>query len=355
MTTPTRCHVLVERATHRRSSAAAGIRAFSVCRNERLRLPAFLNHYRSLGVDEFLVIDNDSSDGSPEYLATQPDVRVFRTSDRFGEATQGTDWLNALLAEFGVGFWCVTVDIDELLVYPGSERVPLSTLTTYLDRCGYQALLCMLLDFYPAGPLKSSSYRSGDDLVAAAPCFDVGPYEKSSFTLCPSVLLRGGMRERVFYPEFRTRGLWAKIWDTMLYRVALRTPLLRDKAWLRAWRRPTPPCLTKVPLVRWDRESRFLHCTHWVTHKIIAPETGLLLHFKFLQDFHARATEEAARDEHYDGAAEYRRYAEKLSQNPDLTLMYEGSIRFEETSQLVQLGLMQDTEAWAAVRTHRIT
>ena len=70
---------------------------------------------------------------------------------------------------------------------------------------------------------------------------------------------------------------------------------------------------------------------------------------------HARATEEAARDEHYDGAAEYRRYAEKLSQNPDLTLMYEGSIRFEETSQLVQLGLMQDTEAWAAVRTHRIT
>jgi len=104
-----------------------------VCRNERLCLPAFLNHYRSLGVEEFLVIDNDSSDGSPEYLATQPDVRVFRTSDRFGEATQGTDWLNALLAEFGVGFWCVTVDIDELLVYLapsmlGHEGRPLAEL-----------------------------------------------------------------------------------------------------------------------------------------------------------------------------------------------------------------------------------
>ena len=45
-----------------------------MCRNERLRLPAFLNHYRSLGVDEFLVIDNDSSDGSTEYLAAQADV-----------------------------------------------------------------------------------------------------------------------------------------------------------------------------------------------------------------------------------------------------------------------------------------
>jgi len=162
------------------------------------------------------------------------------------------------------------------------------------------------------------------------------------------------MRERVFYPEFRARGLGAKIWDTILYRVALRTPLLRDQPWLRAWRRPTPPCLTKVPLIRWDEDSKFLQCTHWVTPKIVAPETGLLLHFKFLQDFHARAIEETARAEHYDGAAEYRRYAEKLSENPDLTLMYEGSIRLEGTTQLVQLGLMQDTEAWAAVRASRI-
>src|SRR5436190_1282064 len=183
MTTSTRCHVLVERTTHHRSSAPAGIRAFSVCRNERLRLPAFLNHYRSLGVDEFLVIDNDSSDGSTEYLAAQADVRVFRTSDPFRDAEQGTHWLNALLAEFGVGFWCVTVDIDELLVYPGSEQASLRALTTYLDRCGYQALHCMLLDLYPTGPLKSCSYSSGDDLLVAAPCFDVGPYGKSPFTL----------------------------------------------------------------------------------------------------------------------------------------------------------------------------
>jgi hypothetical protein len=30
--------------------------------------------------------------------------------------------------------------------------------------------------------------------------------------------------------------------------------------------------------------------------------------------------------------------------------MYEGSVRFESTSQLVRLGLMQDSEAWMATR-----
>ena len=159
------------------------------------------------------------------------------------------------------------------------------------------------------------------------------------------------MRERVFYPEFRARGLGAKISDAMLYRVALRTPLLRDNPWLQARRRPSSPCLTKVPLVRWDRDSKYLHCTHWVSRKNVALETGLLLHFKFLHDFHARAIEEAARGEHYDGATEYRRYAQRLGENPDLALTYEGSTRFAGTTQLAGLGLMQDTEGWAGART----
>jgi hypothetical protein len=346
-----RCHVLVSGAAGSRPVLARGeIRAFSACRNERLRLPAFLRHYRGLGVNRFFIIDNDSSDGTAEYLAGQPDVCLFATDARFHEANDGTDWLNALLVEYGVGCWCVTVDVDELLVYPGSEQAPLRTLTAYLDQRGCEALSCLLLDLYPAGPLNACSYNPDEDLLSAAPYFDIGPYDKSQFNLCPGVLIKGGMRARVFYPEFRARRLGAKIFDTMLYRVALRAPLLRDNKWLNAQRRPSPPCLTKVPLVRWDKDSKYLHCTHWISRKIVAQETGSLLHFKFLHDFHSRSIEEAARGEHYDGATEYRRYAERLRQNPDMSLMYEESTRFEGTTQLVGLGLMQDTEHWASAR-----
>jgi hypothetical protein len=131
----------------------------------------------------------------------------------------------------------------------------------------------------------------------------------------------------------------------MLEALEYRVPRFRETPWARARRRRIPPCLTKVPLIRWDEKSTRIN-NHWVSPKTVAPETGALLHFKFLHDFHDRASQEAARCEHYDGASEYQRYADRLRQNPDLTLSYEGSVRFEGTRQLVRLGLMQDTSAW---------
>jgi glycosyl transferase family 2 len=341
------CHVLVERTAGR--AGARDILLFARCRNERLRLPAFLRHYRALGVDRFFIVDNGSSDGSADVLAGEPDVQLFRTTHSYREAGSGVAWMNALLAEFGVGAWCVTVDVDELLVYPGSEDAPLRQLTAHLERQSHQALACMLLDLYPAGPLQDASWPENEDLVGAAPFFDSGPYERSTVALCPDVLIRGGMRERVFYPEHRARGAVQRAYDGLLDRIAHRIPIARETRWLRARRRRTPPCLTKIPLVHWSRSSRYTSM-HWISPLRVAPETGVLLHFKFLADVHARAVEEAARGEYYDAAAEYRRYAATLARNPDATLRNEESVRYEGTSQLVRLGLMRDSAAWAAAR-----
>lgn len=309
------------------ATRAARIPAFAKCRNERLRLPAFLRHYRALGVDEFFIADNESTDGSAEYLLDQPDVHVFPTAGPFREAKGGTDWLNALLAEFGVGCWCVTVDIDELLVFPGSEHASLRQLTAYLDENGSQALSCLLLDLYPSWPLCASRYEAGGDLLAAAPFFDAYGYARRRVETCPGVHITGGVRERIFYPERRASG----------FRGAL----------TRAFGRSRPPCLTKVPLVRWDDGTRYLYSNHWVSQKQVAPETGVLLHFKLLHDFQERALREAARGEYYDDSSEYRRYAEKLAADPDLTVMGAPSTRFESTSQIVRLGLMRSTPEWA--------
>jgi hypothetical protein len=304
-----------------------------------------------LGVSRFFFIDNDSSDGSSEYLREQGDVRVFHTAGGFREARDGTAWINALLGEFGIGVWCLVVDVDELLIFPGSESVSLPALTAFLDRHGREAVFCLLLDCYPAGRLCDCSFLAGDSLLDVAPYFDVSPYQRTPIEHCPGVLVKGGMRERVFYPEYRMRGLGSKLFDAMLYRVLLRLPLVRDVSVVQGWRRPTPPCLTKVPLVRWRRESRFLHSTHWIAPQPVAQETGVLLHFKFLGDFHARAVGEVERDQHWDGSTEYRRYARRLNSNPDMTLIGAESTRFEDSAQLVRLGLMQDTSGWAGERT----
>ena len=45
---------------------SGGILAFTTLRNELDRLPWFFRHYRALGVDHFLVVDNGSDDGSTQ-------------------------------------------------------------------------------------------------------------------------------------------------------------------------------------------------------------------------------------------------------------------------------------------------
>lgn len=323
-----RCHVLLEVAGPAPSkSESTAIRLFSKCRNELLRLPAFLRYYRKLGIGQFFIVDNDSSDGTLEYLAQQPDVRVFATRGRFSEARGGTDWLNALLSEFGAGHWCVTVDADELFCYPGSEHTALPALTSYLDATGAEALPCLLLDMYPPDALSRCTYVPGDDLLTAAPYFDPGPYSKSPFDRCPGYLMFGGPRERIFYPEYRVkRGTWFRRFCRL------------------------PPCLTKIPLVRWDPDTRYLNVNHFVSQKSLALETGALLHFKLLHDFHERAVQEAGRREYFDNASEYRRYASTLRVDPNMSFMYEGSTRFVDSHQLVDLNLIADTPAWAHAR-----
>jgi hypothetical protein len=331
-------------------SAEGDLRLFSKCRNELLRLPAFLRHYRRLGVRRFFIADNASTDGSTEYLVGQPDVHVFRTEGSFRAARGGTDWLNALLGRFGVGHWCVTVDIDELLYYPGVETSGLDLLTRHFDRNGYQAMACQLLDLYPDGRLRDTTYASGDDLLAAAPLFDVGPYRRFAHNECPFVLIYGGVRERVFFPESWRRGWRRHLHVTFYHRVLPSLPVLREWAPILAHRPVFPPCLTKVPLVRWDESSRYLNVNHFVSPRKLALESGVLLHFKLLQDFDARASVEAERGQYYDGAIEFRRYSEKLRAHPDLTFRYDGSVRLEDSAHLVRLGFMQDTDGWLQVR-----
>ena len=69
--------------------------------------------------------------------------------------------------------------------------------------------------------------------------------------------------------------------------------------------------------------------------------TGALLHFKFFAVFHYRARMEAARGQHWDGGAEYVRYAALIDSVRKASLFYEGSELFSSTQQLVELGLVK--------------
>ncbi|HKM62716.1 MAG TPA: glycosyltransferase family 2 protein [Acidisphaera sp.] len=288
------------------------ILVFATMRNEAVRLPAFLDHYRRLGVNRFFVVDNNSTDDTPAILNGAVDVVPFYTAASFRDTDAGRQWTDALRERFGHGHWCLTLDGDEFLCFPAVERFDLHDLSRYFDRCGYEGLFALMLDMYPGGPPADATYQAGGSLVAAFPLFDPAGYDATVATRFPRIGIRGGMRRRVFAEES----------DDKVVAV-----------------------LRKTPLIRWRRGISYKLVTH--SHSVIrlADVTGVLLHFKYMQNFSDFVTAEVARGDR-SHAASYARYAQTASDRPDLTLADANSVRYEDSCQLVRLGLMKSSMAF---------
>lgn len=288
------------------------ILAFGTIRNEGLRLPHFLDHHRRLGVAQFLLVDNGSDDGSAEWLAGQDDVSVWRAPGSYRDSRFGMDWINALLMRHGSGHWCLTLDADELLVYPDHERRDLHALTAWLEAQGAEAMAAMMLDLYPQGPLGAAQYLPGQDPVEVLPFFDPDGYDQTSMARYAHVSIRGGPRRRVFFAD------------------------QPDLA----------PHLHKVPLIRWHWRYAYLSSTHlalpvrlnggFARHDL---PTGALLHTKFLPQVLSRTEEERQRAEHFTHPAQYSDYYDALIAGPDL--WHPGSARYQDAAQLEALGLIR--------------
>jgi hypothetical protein len=287
---------------------------FSKVRNESLRLPYFLRYYREMGSRLFVIVDNDSTDGSTEYLLEQADVLVLHTSHRFSESQSGSVWIDALLAEYGQNRWCLCVDVDELLVYPHCEQVPLEGLADHLTGSGANALPAFLLDMYAQTPIRDTHYKAGTPFLSACPHFDPAGYTLQVIGGKKSMPVRGGPRSRLFWDGFM-RG------------------------------RPAP-YLLKLPLMRWSSGMQYTSSGHLLANAILSEVTGALLHFKLFSDFPGRSQAEALREEHYDGASEYRAYSEAVLAHPDLGAWHSGSARYRDSMQLVEMGLMYSSPAF---------
>ncbi|PVA07714.1 glycosyltransferase family 2 protein [Thalassorhabdomicrobium marinisediminis] len=292
---------------------AQGVLVFATLRNEMSRLPHWLAHYRTLGVAHFLIVDNGSDDGSTGYLAEQPDVSLWTTGASYKAARFGVDWLTCLQFRYGVGRWCLTVDADELLVYPGSDERPLSALTAHLDRTGRASFGALMLDLYPRGPVNAVDFASGQDPLEVLHWFDGDNYRAKRHPVFGNLWIQGGVRDRMFFGSQPERS----------------------------------PTLNKTPLVKWRR--RYAYVTS--THQILPPNlnevfdtgegdrvSGVLLHTKFLPNITEKSAEELVRKQHFENSDLYQPYYQALIEGPDLWAPT--SIRYAGSEQLERLGLM---------------
>jgi hypothetical protein len=272
-----------------------------------------LDYYRNLGVNHFLFVDNGSDDGTAEYLAEQPDVSVWRTTASYKKSAFGVDWLNHLMRTYGHRHWCLTVDVDEFLVYPYCDSRPMRALTDWLDASSIRSFGAMLLDMYPKGPVTAQPYAEGQNPFEIASWFDARNYTFEKNPLLWNLWIQGGPRARVFFPDAPKKA----------------------------------PALNKVPLVRWHRNYAYVSSTHALlprglnqTYATDGGEkaSGILLHAKFLHTLAEKSAEELERGEHYAASREYAAYFEGIS--GDKPLWCKWSERYVNWRQLEILGLI---------------
>ena len=249
----------------------------------------------------------------------QPDISVWTTQASYKASRFGMNWLGWLQMRYGHGHWCLTLDADEIFIYPDHNHVDLRELTTWLSINRISCIAAMMLDLYPKGRLSTAVMAEGITPLDALAWFDAEGYTYEYKPRYNHTSVRGGPRKRMFFAS---------------------EPELA-------------PHLHKTPLVFWKRHYTYASSTHLVMPNRLnngffegnrAP-TGILLHTKFLSEVISKSAEERHRREHFIRPDSYSKYYEEVMADP--VLWHEGSVRLEDDTDFVSLGLMR-RGAWRA-------
>lgn len=341
----------------------AGVRSIAIilAHNEAVRIEDFLRHHRALGIGHFLIIDDNSTDGTRALIEGAADVSVFMPNGTTYKQHKA-QWRKELADLHGIGRWIYFGDVDELFVYPHCETRLLPTLLDYLEREGAEAMFAPMVDMYAAEALGAARYQPGQSMLVAFPWFDgdgfrlAPPSPKHSRRFpTPGLDLLGGTRERLF--ERRRPPTAFQRWIIRRYQSldrnlmpapaeALLLGLVNDlvKACF-----PRPPLvMSKVPLVKWRVGMGFPGGPHSLTPRVkLSAVWGALLHFKYI-DVAAETAYKVARGQHAKGSVHYKAMLENQDRFGQ-PAVYAGSRRYGTAADLLACGLLRSDPAWDGV------
>jgi hypothetical protein len=290
-----------------------------VVRNEQLRLPDFLRHYKSLGIKVFHIVDNDSTDDTAKICTADDAVTLWHTEASYAEAAIGQLWAGAVARKLGLGKWVLNVDADELFVYPGMERFPIGALQDWLAAHGHTRMFAPLIDMYGSRPYEHRNLADSRQMLSQTPFFDGGTiggrpcYRREHTPYGP--LLAGGPRNRAMANN--GQAFW----------------------------------LSKFPLSLWHEATAYanVHFPYPFTENPATPY-GALLHFKFLGDFSERVSEAVADQRHWanlGGYDDYRLYHDWIAKRDAGNSLFsrESSRIYRDPRSLVRAGIIEQP-AW---------
>lgn len=272
----------------------------TVVRDDLCRMKLFFEHYRRLGVRQFIILDNASTDGTREYAAVQPDARVYLVKEKF-QTQKKEAWIEKVLAITGYNRWYIVVDSDELIDYVGSERHSIEELIRKHSKEGAIRLQGYLVDMYAKGHLFSVScdYQEIPEQLCL---FDSDSYSEEGDNR-----IFGGPRHRLF---------------------------------------GTHNLLNKQCIFYFTQEMHFCGC-----HYMYLPDTRLrenmtyvIRHYKFLSTDRPVYGMRVCEKSFYNDSIEYKQIMDKVDAGNSVSFVYDKSVAYENSESLRVLPFVHWTE-----------
>lgn len=276
-------------------------------KNDLERMKLFMNHYRKLGIKKFAIIDNDSTDGTFEFLREQKDVDLFQAKEKYSTIRRQS-WINRIISYYGLNRWYLIVDSDELLVYNDMESYKIERLLEYFSKKGVERCKALMVDMYPEKFMMENDLV--DDYFSLFKYFDTDTYYEVRNKYFEQI--SGGMRERVFGKD-----------DTN-FRIFL----------------------VKYPLI-YFREGDIQYNSHYSYpfYKNFNKTLNLsLLHYKFLPKDLKRIEEIVKNKNFASGSKEYKKYLEIYKRDKDIKLVYENSGEFSTSNSVYDIDKLKKIE-----------
>ncbi|MBP3604430.1 MAG: glycosyltransferase family 2 protein [Lachnospiraceae bacterium] len=248
-----------------------------VFRNDFGKLRFFMEHYRKIGIQHFVFLDNGSADGSLEFLLEQEDVTVYSCIHEFA-SNRKIAWINRMIAELGDNKWYLMVDSDEFVTYLGNSEHRIDELIAQCESKGYKRVGGLMLDMYATGNLFDSN---SENFMEQCRYLDRDTYDFS--WAANGIRITGGPRKRIF---------------------------------------GTPMKLSKYCLFYFE-EDDVIPSSHFMIpfeKGFNVPVSMAILHYKFTDEKDYEKILDAVETGKYsNNSAEYKTYFKGVKENPQLT------------------------------------
>ena len=263
-----------------------GLCLVATAKNEAYFWPHFTTHYRNVGITHFIVLDDGSTDGSLDWLASQPDVSVYRSNlsfaDKLGKLRFGIAARGLLARHFCADRWALIADLDEFWRPPPTMR-SFSDLVTKLDEKGHHLCRGLMLDCFPEtlATLESLNADTGPS-VAAPYTDDLSPVHWPANTAHADVNFQSNVRSRLV--------------RILIERGHIPTHWVQSRG---------NPNLYKAPLARWSGRVH-LQTAHRLDGPYHNDNQLICEHYKFVPGWESKVAMAISSGSYCNASIEYR-------------------------------------------------